>query len=80
MPVEFAKLQQDGEGGCQKINGIARADIEGICGYPGDTPFSEHWTFNGQTVNVSTSGGGWSPTGDMSSLPAERTALQARKQ
>lgn len=67
MPVEFAKFNKMTKADVEKINGIAKADIEGICGYPGATPFSEHWTFNGQTVNTSTSGGGWSPTGDMSS-------------
>ena len=67
MPVEFARFAGNAKADVAEINGTALNSIAELAGVGGSTPFSEHWTFNGQTVNTSISGGGWSPTGDMSS-------------
>ena len=66
MPVDFARYNKVSKADVDELNGVALADIEGISGHPAASPLALHWTFNGQAVNTSTSGAGWSPTGDMS--------------
>jgi len=67
MPVNFATFSGVAKADVAEINGTTINSIAELAGVAGSTPFSEHWTFNGQTVNTTTSGGGWSPSGDMSS-------------
>ena len=67
MPVNFNTFSGVAKADVAEINGTTINSIAELAGVAGSTPFSEHWTFNGQTVNTTTSGGGWSPSGDMSS-------------
>lgn len=66
MPVTFERYKGVAKADIAELNGVALADVEVINGHGGASPLALHWTFNGQTLNTSTSGAGWNPTGDMS--------------
>lgn len=66
MPVNFDTFCGIAKANVDEINGTALNAIDDLAGITGASLFSKHYTFNGQTTNVTTSGPGWSPTGDMS--------------
>lgn len=66
MPSPFARFNRVAKADVGEINGTAIANIAAVSAVSLQEPLDDRYSFNAQTVNTSTSGAGWSPSGEMS--------------
>lgn len=66
MPAPFGRFNRVEKSDVSEINGTALSNISAVSAVSTQAPLDDRYSFNAQTVNTSTSGAGWSPSGEMS--------------